>query len=115
MKYAIYFIRCPAMNAVKIGFTSDPYKRMASMQVGCPAELVMHGYFQGKMGDERWLHSKFGSQRIRGEWFTESKEMLAFFDEVIAKGMPRYTQEQNDEFDRFVRQIYAPVDTAFDV
>jgi hypothetical protein len=113
LECTIYFIRCPMLRAIKIGQAGNPHKRMAEMQVGCPIDLVMYGIFQAPAGTERKLHAQFRGQRIRGEWFKESAELFTFIDELIANGMPEKPKrdyEQEDEFNRLVRAIHAPVD-----
>lgn len=104
----IYFIRCVSLKAIKIGQAGNPGKRLAEMQVGCPADLVMYGKCHGTKEDEKMLHAKFRSQKIRGEWFTETPEMMEFIDNVIAKGMPSRT-EQDAKYDQLCRKLYAPI------
>lgn len=66
----IYFIHCPAANAVKIGRTANPpYQRLMSMQAGCPFELELIGLCKGDRHEEETLHARFAADRVRGEWF----------------------------------------------
>lgn len=74
----IYFIACPAANAVKIGITSGRvYERMNLLQVGCPLPLEMLAAFEGSKADEVALHLRFANLRIRGEWFHLTAELRA--------------------------------------
>lgn len=66
----VYFIACPPLEAVKIGFTaSHPRARLAALQTGCPSPLKLLTYVPGTTGDERKLHESFAPLHIQGEWF----------------------------------------------
>lgn len=74
----VYFISCGEGEPIKIGYTSQSVdKRLASMQTGVPVKLTVLGEMDGTMTDEQALHARFDADRVRGEWFRPSAELLA--------------------------------------
>ena len=63
----VYFIQNG--DAVKIGISQAPSKRMADMAVGNHADLKLLGVLPGGSKRERALHARFEKYHIRGEWF----------------------------------------------
>lgn len=85
----IYFIACPAANAVKIGITAQGWRatplsaafaRLGQAQVNCPLPLELRAVCQGGREEEAMLHQRFADIRIRGEWFTVSGGLKALID-----------------------------------
>lgn len=76
----VYFIHAPAADAVKIGRAADPHRRLQILQVGSPHELRLIGWMATTPDErlERDLHGLFKADRIRGEWFTATVELLKF-------------------------------------
>lgn len=73
----VYFIQNG--DAVKIGISVTPRKRMADIAVSNHADLRLLGVLPGGAKRERALHAKFKAHHIRGEWFKlvpEIKEYL---------------------------------------
>lgn len=68
----IYLIECPHPTAfrVKIGFSSNPHKRLKSLQTGHAEDLQLLGYFEGTWREERELQKTLEAFQTRGEWFT---------------------------------------------
>jgi hypothetical protein len=54
---------------VKIGWSTNLEKRIATIQQGVPDKLTIYGLFEGGIPEERFLHRRFREHRIRGEWF----------------------------------------------
>ena len=65
----VYAIHAVGTNRVKLGFSQEPEKRMAALQIGSPFPLQLIYKMPGGPRDERRLHSRFRSCRIFGEWF----------------------------------------------
>ena len=69
----IYFIKC--CDFVKIGYSSNPKKRLSDMQVGSPYQLKMlcavpyKGDIEDVKIEEKMLHFEYREFRYRGEWF----------------------------------------------
>ena len=75
----IYFIRDG--DAVKIGFAADPKNRLRSLRTGNSRKIFILGVMDGGLNEEAALHLRFGSDRIRGEWFRLSHEIISFIEE----------------------------------
>lgn len=66
----VYFIK--SGDAIKIGFSTDVYKRIADIKTGATSEVFLLEYARAGREVERELHSMLKSERIRGEWFKAS-------------------------------------------
>lgn len=63
----------------KIGLTTGTVKqRISSMQTGNPVKIKLVASFETEdvVGDEAYLHNKFGSYRVQGEWFSFPQELI---------------------------------------
>lgn len=72
----IYAIESAMMDAVKIGITIDPAKRISSMQTGNPDQLKMIGCWPGNADNEKQLHGELKNDFLRGEWFKRTPAVL---------------------------------------
>jgi T5orf172 domain len=64
---------------VKIGYSDNPLKRLATLQVGYPRKLVFHCLNMAVRSDciksaERAIHDQLYEHRLYGEWFDVSVE-----------------------------------------
>ena len=71
----VYVMRCG--NALKIGVSCNPKKRIGDLSVGNPTEITIEAllFVFGKrqaFATERRMHRKFRDSRLRGEWFDDS-------------------------------------------
>lgn len=57
------------INAVKIGVSVDPRRRLNDLQIASPVELRLLCQFDGTTGIEKSLHGIFASYHSHGEWF----------------------------------------------
>ncbi len=71
----VYFIRAGSEGGIKIGFSTQPPRRLASLQTSNHEELKLIGSFRGTTADERELHQRFCHLKIRGEWFEPAEEL----------------------------------------
>lgn len=67
----VYFIG-NGNGQVKIGYSKEPFKRLASLQTASPYRLELLAIVPGTEETEDQLHRKFASYRLAGEWFTLS-------------------------------------------
>lgn len=67
---SVYFVTCRFANAVKIGFSVEPRKRVREIQWGCPMPVTLEAVIPGTMEDERAFHGRFADDNLTGEWFT---------------------------------------------
>ena len=73
----IYFIQAGKNGPIKIGHTeNDIEQRIAQLQTGCPYELRLIWLKKGDQQDEAEWHSWFQHERIRGEWFRPSRDLI---------------------------------------
>lgn len=73
----IYFILDRAAGLVKIGFASDPWRRLSQVQTHNAAPLEIVALCEGDMADEAVMHQRFATSRVRGEWFTFCSDIEA--------------------------------------
>lgn len=67
---AVYFIRSVAdTGPVKIGYSTEPHGRLATLQTSHHGELKIIAAIEGTREDEQALHERFATFRMRGEWF----------------------------------------------
>ena len=74
---AVYLVR--NQGFYKIGYSNDPYKRMAELQIGNPTPIELVGTISGSITDERRFHDLFKEKRVSGEWFSLSDEDVQVF------------------------------------
>ncbi|TXM53607.1 GIY-YIG nuclease family protein [Methylobacterium sp. WL120] len=68
-------------DKVKIGWSAvPPRQRMATLQIGCPEDLILFGSRPGTVAEERQLHREFAHLRIRGEWFRREGVVAAWIE-----------------------------------
>ena len=73
----IYFIAEGARGAIKIGLTDDPARRLATLQIGNSRPLRCLGLIYSPQHTEGAWHHRFAAQRISGEWFKRTPELVA--------------------------------------
>lgn len=69
---------------VKIGRALEPHKRLGELQMGNPNSLTIWKAIpaEDRMALEAYLHSRFASFRIRGEWFKLPVEEIRWLEHV---------------------------------
>jgi hypothetical protein len=81
----IYAIHCPNKHQVKIGYATNPFSRLASLQVATTDRLDLLFCFSGGASEEKMLHQHFKEYRLSGEWFSYNNfivtELLKFAQE----------------------------------
>lgn len=76
----IYIIRCG--DAVKVGFSSDPFTRIKELQTGNPQRLEVIAVFPGSRKLEKGIHARLNQYRISGEWFRWTPEVVNALESV---------------------------------
>lgn len=84
---AVYFIQAGEAGPVKIGTADDPTTRLRELQCGNHAVLTIIRTTEGGRSHEAGAHKAFAKQRIRGEWFHFSPDMLT--REIVATVRPQ--------------------------
>lgn len=77
----IYFIK--AKDKVKIGYATDPSKRISSIQTSNPYALEVLLIIDGNYDKERELHKKFHKYKASGEWFNFEESINIFIQENL--------------------------------
>lgn len=70
--YLIGYEKPGPQDIVKIGFSTDPDKRLRELQTGSPFKLRLVKTYPGNRALERRLHGLFSDVRLHGEWFRVS-------------------------------------------
>lgn len=88
---------------VKIGRAENPYKRIASLQVGSPGRLTLHDALMvhAPIADkiEREVHHHFRSLRLSGEWFDVGHEAASEVVERYASHLSGQYRQANPKAD----------------
>jgi len=72
----IYIIGNLHHGLVKIGFSTNPDKRLSGIQCGCPFKVKVLRVFNGTMKQEKYLHYKYRNLNTNGEWFKYEGELM---------------------------------------
>ncbi|GCA49265.1 T5orf172 domain protein [Sinorhizobium sp. KGO-5] len=80
----IYFLW--AGDAVKIGFSVNPLRRLTGLETGVSAPIARIAIVPGTLAAERRLHNRFHKQRSHGEWFRATKELNRILMDMIEQG-----------------------------
>lgn len=75
----VYLIRNESTGNLKIGFSTNPCKRLSSLQTASDGELKLLAFVPGTLEDESSLHLKFSFAHIRNEWFKPVPEIYLKF------------------------------------
>jgi hypothetical protein len=75
VKTKTYFARGEP-GFVKIGKSGQPRKRLSQLQTANPRTLEIVLLLDGDR--EKELHSRFNKDKIHGDWFVESDELVVF-------------------------------------
>ena len=97
---AIYLAR--SQGYYKIGFSNDPLKRLAELQVGNPSSIELVGTIPGTFLEERRLHTLFKGKRIRGEWFALSDEDV---QSILSYRLPVFTVPRRSKRRRYAGKL----------
>ncbi len=84
----IYFISADELNAVKIGESDTPKRRISEIQVSIPYRLELLGVIGDPSITIRTIYSKFAHLRMQGEWFAKNNELKVFIESELTK-LPR--------------------------
>jgi hypothetical protein len=83
---AIYFLEDTVTHAIKVGYSSEPERRVTEHQTSSSSPLALLGAIPGNLQDERALHAIMDSRfpRITGEWFEGSDALYRYVRLVLA-------------------------------
>lgn len=72
----LYFIAETPRSAIKIGWSLDPCRRLATLQIGNPRKLRILGLIAGTPYLEDKWHGRFRHLQLRQEWFRGDRELI---------------------------------------
>jgi len=78
----VYFIQESAIGAIKIGATGNLKRRLDMLRVHSPHEVSVLACVPGDERLEKYLHDRFRSSRIRGEWYRATPELFVCIEEL---------------------------------
>ena len=78
----VYFIATEDDERIKIGYTKHLSQRFSVLQSSSVEPLKLVGFIAGDRQTERRLHLRFASERLHGEWFRRSPELVALIQAV---------------------------------
>lgn len=95
----IYFIKLqsPRGDAVKIGITRTPAKRLAQLKTANPWVEVI-GLMPGGDDDEKAAHDRWGHLRIAREWFLLSDDLSSWILKTLSERGYLKGDADDDEF-----------------
>lgn len=96
----VYFIEAVGLGRVKIGFTTNIFRRFWQLQTCCPAPLEVLGIIDGGRDIEARYHRSYGNARIIGEWYRLFPRMRRFTYNL--RGMPGGPQYWHDYWAAFL-------------
>ncbi len=71
----IYVVGNKKNKVCKIGYSTNPPKRIKSIQTGCPFRLCFLLIIKGNRTTEKLLHKKYKKYKTNGEWFVFDGEL----------------------------------------
>jgi len=82
MNHLIYFIGNKDMGWVKIGHTGTLRSRLSAIQTSCQFKVSVLGTMrvtrESAIDSEAMLHRRFSANRLNGEWFGITEQLLEF-------------------------------------
>lgn len=81
-KGRIYFIQQGEDGPIKIGYSTNPRKRLDKLSTASPYPLRMLKIVPGGPALERQLHNRFSHSQLEGEWFKPTEELLEFIQNL---------------------------------
>lgn len=73
---AVYIALRTSDGLVKIGTSRKPAARIKELSYRCRSRLIMLRTMDGTYPQEKWMHQRFGKQRVVGEWFNFDAAMM---------------------------------------
>lgn len=78
----IYFVQAGEGGPIKIGYSVAPEERVKDFQCGNPWKLRLLRAFPGGVEEERELHARFAADRMHGEWFKPTPELVRLAEDA---------------------------------
>lgn len=72
----IYLAGSADFDRYKIGFSSNPEKRLQAMQTSCPFKIYLLGFWKGGREEEKMIHTILAVHQVSGEWFKADMKII---------------------------------------
>jgi hypothetical protein len=103
----VYAIYNPNKAEVKIGYSSDPLKRLSQLQTGTTDRLDLLFTFVGSNKEELQLHQELAAYRIRGEWFPYTDHVLKTLLKFVGRSYPEPVDFiEDDTNEKIIEKAY---------
>jgi hypothetical protein len=79
----IYFVQAGETGPIKIGCSQSPRNRLGELQIAHYKTLRLLGWIEHSDILENQLHIEFEDDRIRGEWFHPTKQVINKITELL--------------------------------
>lgn len=76
----IYYIQDRASGRIKIGFSDNPWNRLAKINTDAAGGVLLLAVEDGCRAVEASRHASFSADRGHGEWFAPSSGLLAHIE-----------------------------------
>lgn len=86
MTGVVYFVAAP--GRIKIGYSSQPKKRLRALQTLDLEELTVIAMIPGNRAIEASLHNMLWEHRLKGEWFRDCDAVWEVMSEAVANPPP---------------------------
>jgi transposase len=96
----VYIIHDRAHDAYKIGYTSNLPQRLRELGTAMPYDPVPIAVTRATVEIEQHIHKLFDHERIRGEWFYNSKRLNRFVSEIVRIDELQSKRDVDDLFSR---------------
>ena len=98
-KSYVYFIKKENSDSIKIGKSTNPKKRLSSLNTSSDEKLNCLAIFDEDVVSERDLHIKFNFYRKKNEWFYFSKDIHKYINvEMESKNLIKdFFPEQKED------------------
>ena len=84
----IYFLQGEFTGLIKIGFSSNPKRRLEVLSAGSSEPIRFLAVTRGDQDLENLLHQRFRDARVHGEWFLPTLKLTRFINGVCDSRIP---------------------------
>jgi hypothetical protein len=77
---SVYVITARDVGMAKIGYSNAPKRRLALLQTGSPAKLILEAVIPASRENEKQLHEAFSKSRGHCEWFKINADMESLIE-----------------------------------
>ena len=100
---SVYLITCRTLEAVKIGRSDNPHKRLKQIKTGCPFPVALEAILPDG-SNELQMHRRFEDGRLAGEWFKLTPEIERLIE---ANPVPAAPPKEPEQFSWYAKAKWA--------